>query len=486
MIAQGAADRRGRMQQHLQHNHWVLPRARWHRDLETRAAAAPEPFFRFRGASLYVTRLVLAAVVVLALNLTASPDADAQTASVHRKTKAAQAKHADLTGDRKQTTFRLGLSNGVRAEIFTLADPYRVVVDLPEVAFHLPEGSGEKGHGLISAFRYGLVSEGKARIVMDANGPVVIKHAAMTPKDGQAVELIIELVPTSAHAFGAGTGAGAQAQPSPSPTPPVPQREVAKSASPPSPGSAGVESERAPKVTRAKPLVVIDAGHGGIDPGTTSAGNVKEKTVVLAVALALRSQLASSGRYDVRMTRKTDVFVPLDRRVQMSRELDADLFISLHADAIAQKGLAKNVRGATVYTLSEDASDEEARRMAEKENNSDAVAGLQTSAFEGEGDVRNILIDLLKRETSNFSADFSNILVKRMGQSISLSSRPQRSAAFKVLRQADTPSVLVELGYMSNPKDEELLQSAAWQRRVAASIGSAVDAYFSRRTATAR
>ncbi|MDH4983903.1 N-acetylmuramoyl-L-alanine amidase [Hyphomicrobium sp. D-2] len=426
----------------------------------------------------------MAALVVLASTLIAIPEAYAQTASVHRKTKAAQAKRAELTGDSKQTTFRLGLSNGVRAEIFTLADPYRVVVDLPEVAFHLPEGSGEKGGGLISAFRYGLVSEGKARIVMDANGPVVIKHAAMNPKDGQAVELIIELVPTSAHAFGAGTGAGAQ--PQPPPAPPVPQRDVAKGAPPAPTASPGREIERAPKVTRAKPLVVIDAGHGGIDPGTTSAGNVKEKTVVLAVALALRSQLAASGRYDVRMTRKTDVFVPLDRRVQMSRELDADLFISLHADAIAQKGLAKNVRGATVYTLSEDASDEEARRMAEKENNSDAVAGLQTSAFEGEGDVRNILIDLLKRETSNFSADFSNILVKRMGQSISLSSRPQRSAAFKVLRQADTPSVLVELGYMSNPKDEELLQSAAWQRRVAASIGSAVDAYFSRRTATAR
>lgn len=472
------------MPQHLQHYPYGNSGRRTYRDLE---ASAPVlwSFCRFRRVSHCLSRLVLALLLMLASVPTLQSQADAQTASVHRKTKAAQAKSAVLAGDRKQTTFRLGLSNGVRAEIFTLADPYRVVVDLPEVAFHLPEGSGEKGRGLISAFRYGLVSEGKARIVMDANGPVVIKHAAMTAMQGQAVELIVELVPTSAHAFGAGTGAGAQAQPAPAPA--VAARDVAKATPPKPKGSRGQEGDRAAnKVTRARPLVVIDAGHGGIDPGTTSAGNVKEKTVVLAVALALRSQLAASGRYDVRMTRQTDVFVPLDRRVQISRELDADLFISLHADAIAQKGLAKNVRGATVYTLSEDASDEEARRMAEKENNSDAVAGLQTSAFEGEGDVRNILIDLLKRETSNFSADFSNILVKRMGQSISLSSRPQRSAAFKVLRQADTPSVLVELGYMSNPKDEELLQSAAWQRRVAASIAAAVDAYFSRRTATAR
>ncbi len=214
--------------------------------------------------------------------------------------------------------------------------------------------------------------------------------------------------------------------------------------------------------------------------------NLKEKTLVLAVAQALREQLAAGRRYDVRMTRVSDVFVSLDQRLKMSRDLDADLFISLHADSIAQKGLANTVRGATVYTLSEQASDEEARRMAEKENNSDAIAGLQTAKFEEEGEVRNILIDLLKRETSNFSADFSNTLVKRLGTSISLSGRPQRSAAFKVLRQADTPSVLVELGYMSNAEDERLLNSSAWQRRVAAAIGTAVDSYFSKRTAKAR
>ena len=416
-----------------------------------------------RGPRLTGVRMRLGLAVCCAA-VAASPAAG-DPGSVHRKSAAIVAKRAEITTAAGSTKFLLGLSAGVRAEIFTLSKPYRVVVDLPDVAFHLPEGTGLQGNGLIAAFRFGLLAEGKARVVMDTTGPVVIKRADMTGKGGTTVELVIELASTSVQSFGSGTGGGraapaAKADPTPAP--------------------------KALKGERAKPVILIDAGHGGIDPGAAGSGNLKEKTLVLAVAQALREQLAAGRRYDVRMTRVSDVFVSLDQRLRMSRELDADLFISLHADSIAQKGLANIVRGATVYTLSEQASDEEARRMAEKENNSDAIAGLQTAKFEEEGEVRNILIDLLKRETSNFSADFSNSLVKRLGTSVSLSGRPQRSAAFKVLRQADTPSVLVELGYMSNAEDERLLNSSAWQRRVAAAIGTAVDAYFSKRTAKAR
>jgi N-acetylmuramoyl-L-alanine amidase len=389
----------------------------------------------------------------------------AEPTSVHRKTAAVEATHAEVRGGADKTTFLLTLSAGVRAEIFTISDPYRVVVDLPDVAFQLPEGVGQAARGLVASFRYGLLAEGKARVVIDTTGPVVIKKADMTPKHGRAVELMIELGPTSAKSFGAGTGGARTAAPSTRPEPP---------------------RLTADRKNRLKPIILIDAGHGGIDPGAGSAGNLKEKTVVLAVAQALKAKLSAGGRYDVRMTRTSDVFVSLDERLAMSRDLSADLFISLHADAIAQKGVAKTVRGATVYTLSERASDEEARRMAEKENNSDAIAGLQTADFEETGEVRNILIDLLKRETANFSAGFSHALVKKLGSTISLSGRPQRSAAFKVLRQADTPSVLVELGYMSHPEDEKLLNSAAWQRRVAAAIGLAVDSFFSSRTAKAR
>ena len=417
-----------------------------------------------KAAAKVLTVLLAAAVACGLPNLAHPLCAQGSGGSEHRKSTAVEATRAELRGDSGGTTFTLRLSSGVRAEVFTLADPYRVVVDLPDVRFQLPDGIGQKQHGLVNEFRYGQLSEGKARIVMDTRGPVVIKKAGMTQQRGGGVELAIELGPTSVSSFGAGTGSARTAE-APS-TPPVPERSIVKQ-------------------NRSKPVVVIDAGHGGIDPGAMGPSNLKEKTVVLAVAKALEAQLKASKRYEVRLTRKTDVFIPLDERLKLSRELEADLFISLHADAIGQKSIANSVRGATIYTLSERASDEEARRMAEKENNSDAIAGLQTASFEEVGDVRDILIDLLKRETANFSADFSNILVKRLGSSTSLSSRPQRSAAFKVLRQADTPSVLVELGYMSNPNDEKLLNSAAWQKKVAASIGSAVDSYFSKRTAKA-
>ncbi len=385
--------------------------------------------------------------------------------SLRSKTTAVEARRAELSGGPTGTSFLLDLSSGVPAEVFTLANPYRVVVDLPDVTFHLPAGTGKKGQGLVSAFRYGLLAEGRARIVLDTVKPVLIRKAEMTSRGGQAVRLAIELTPTTAQIFGAGTGG-------------------LRAAEGPTKQETDEGRGKKPK-NRAKPVILIDAGHGGVDPGALSPSNLAEKTVVLAVARKLKARLSESGHYDVYMTRTQDVFISLDQRLKMSRELGADLFISLHADAIAQKHYANTVRGATVYTLSERASDETARLMAEKENASDVIAGLP-SADQDQGEVRSILIDLLKRETANFSADFSNTLVKRLAQTVSLSHDPQRSAAFKVLRQADTPSVLIELGYMSHKDDERLLKSPTWQRTVADAIGTAVDTYFAKRTARAR
>ena len=371
----------------------------------------------------------------------------------------AQAVQAALSGDAKQTVFHLQLTKGVTAEVFTLANPYRVIVDLPDVGFQLPEATGQQGQGLITAFRYGQFAEGKARIVLDAAQPLLIAKAEMTVlASGAGVELAIVLVPTTQQTFGGGTGA------------PAPEPETTTAANP-----------IPARPTGTKPVILIDPGHGGIDGGAVGSPKLIEKNVVLAVAKELQRQLVKTNRFDVRMTRTTDVFVSLDRRLKLSREHGADLFISLHADSIADPQFVQLVRGATVYTLSERASDEQARRMAEKENASDLIAGIDGSTGETGGEVKGILIDLMKRETANFSADFSTTLVGKLKQKVHLSRDPQRSAAFKVLKQTQAPSVLVELGYLSHDEDQKLLGSPDWQRSTAGCIAQAVDAFFAKR-----
>ncbi len=412
------------------------------------------------GQGRRTVRIALYAAVLAAL---ASPGAGvaAQLGAVSRATE------ARVTGDRQSTTFELDLSAGITAEVFTLANPYRVIVDLPDVAFVLKPGTGQRGQGLVSAFRYGLFAERKARIVIDTAGPVKITSAQMRRAHaGAGVVLTIGLEAMDAAAFGSGTGAQRGSSPAAADAPAAVQDDVAAK----------------PKV-KTKPMIVIDPGHGGIDPGAVAANNIAEKTIVLAVAQQLKAALAKNGRYDVRMTRSSDVFVSLDRRLKFSADKGADLFISLHADSIEEKTIAENIRGATIYTLSERASDEQARVMAEKENASDLIAGLEISDAGGKDQVKNILIDLLKRETSNFSTDISNVLAAKLGKAITMSRDPQRAAAFKVLKQTHAPSVLIELGYVSNVLDQQQMTTDAWQKQVAAAITAAVTAYFTKRTA---
>ncbi|MGO4835802.1 N-acetylmuramoyl-L-alanine amidase, partial [Rhizobiaceae sp. 2RAB30] len=210
---------------------------------------------------------------------------------------------------------------------------------------------------------------------------------------------------------------------------------------------------------------------GGIDGGAEGPNGTVEKTITLAFALELRAKLAATGRYDVYMTRDKDDFLRLDERVRIARQHEADLLISIHADTIRVKGL----RGATVYTVSDKASDAEAQALADRENLSDQLAGM--SIEDQNHEVSDILVDLIRRETHNFSIRFARSLVGELSNNIEMINNPHRSAGFRVLKAPDVPSVLVELGYLSNPQDEEQLRDAAWRGKAVDGILSAVSLF---------
>ncbi|HEY4981502.1 MAG TPA: N-acetylmuramoyl-L-alanine amidase [Pseudolabrys sp.] len=366
-----------------------------------------------------------------------------------------------IGGDDKQTRFVVDLSQKIDLAAFTLADPYRVVIDLPQVTFKLSAKAGEQSRGLVKAFRYGLIMQGGSRIVLDTKGPVRIDKAfALDAADGQPARLVLDLSPTDRDSF---------------------KRTISLENR--SPRSSSVKpSEAAPQAAGdTRPLIVLDPGHGGIDNGTKAASGEMEKDLVLQFALTLRAKLEHSGKYRVAMTRSDDTFIPLAERVRFARAHGAALFVSVHADAIPRR--EGQAEGATVYTLSEHASDAEAARLAEAENKADVIAGVDLTAEPG--DVANILVDLAQRETKTYSAQFARTLVGELKATARLHKNPMKAAGFKVLTAPDVPSVLVELGYMSTKDDLKLLTSTVWQAKTAAALSQAVDTFFTPRLAGA-
>lgn len=378
---------------------------------------------------------------------------------------------ATLVNHPLRTRFLIGLPRSVEFQVFSLSNPNRVIVDLPDVAFQLPGAPAGKPAGLVSAFRAGESAPGKARVVIEMTEPVVVQSARIEKaRDGKSQQLALDIVPAQAlskvgkrasvMASASGLGAiGIQ--------PPLPQRA----------------QRPAVKAARTyKPIIVIDPGHGGSDSGAVKHGTV-EKDVVLAFSKALRDKLEATGRYKVQMTRDTDVFIPLDERVTFAEKHKAALFIAVHADYAQTKA-----RGATIYSLRDGVANS-LKRSAKGEVSSNVLSSSEVSAVksasDGEGDVsavRNILSDLAQREvdaTQERTSLFSRAVIENMGETTNMRDDPDQQAGFRVLKTAKFPSVLIELAYVTNKEDAEQLKSERWRDKVSDSIKTAVENYFS-------
>ena len=367
-------------------------------------------------------------------------------------TPVAAAAHLQDEGERAR--FSLDLSGPVTGRAREIGAPDRIVLDMPEVDFRLSPAVGRviapRADALVKAFRFGSLGPGKSRVVIDLARPACVAQV-QTRKlaSGQASRLSVELKACSEQAFAAAALDHA-------PPPAAPAAEAA-----PSPDKLGL------------PVIVLDPGHGGIDGGAFGVDGATEKTLVYAFAEALRAKLEATGRYRVVMTRTGDQYVSLEDRVAKARAADAALFVSIHADTLKD---AANVSGTTVYTCSDRASDAEAARIAERENDADKQAGEEHKA--ADPGVADILFDLKRRETRVNAHRFSHGLVARLGELGALNRNPERAAGFVVLKAPDFPSVLVELGYLSNPHDVANLKSDAWRDKSATAMQAAIDSYF--------
>lgn len=362
-----------------------------------------------------------------------------------------------VEADGSKTRLKVSLSRPVTAQASLMERPDRVVIDLPEVAFRLPPNSGRQKEGLIASYRFGLFAPGRSRMVLELAQPALassVRVEAGAP--GGAALLVVELAGATREEFRRAAGESAAKLARPSTEPAVP--------------ALGADP---------RPLIVIDPGHGGIDPGAITATGVTEKEIVLAFAQQLKKKIEASGRYRVMMTRDQDVFLSLEDRVRVARNARADLFISIHADSIS--GVQQEVRGLTVYTRAERASDAESARLADRENRADAVAGIESRDVPDE--ISDILQELTLRETRTFSHGFATRLVKEFESVVQLNKNPHRSARFHVLRAHDVPSVLVELGYLSSKQDLDQLMSPEWRGKMVSAMAVAVDRFFSSRFA---
>jgi N-acetylmuramoyl-L-alanine amidase len=360
--------------------------------------------------------------------------------------------HAD------KTRLVLEISEAPNYRVFLLPNPYRVVIDLPELDWSVPERKIPQGRGAIGALRFGLFAPGTSRVVLDLNQPVLIKEVfVLPPKEGLPYRMVVDIEPVSVAAFNSAP----------------PDRLGARSQEPLRIAQPGVSPAVQPSSAGdSRPTIVIDPGHGGIDPGSTSLSGLVEKNLSLSYAKELKRQLEASGRFRVVLTRETDVFLALRDRIAVAHQAKGDLFVSLHAN----NHKSRRIKGFSVYTLSEKSSDSEARSLAAKENKADIIAGFDLS--EQTEVVRDILIDLAQRESKNQGKQFAGNVVNEVGQVAGLLGNPHRYAGFAVLKSPTIPSVLIEIGYLSNRAEEKQLRSPDYRRKMMSALARSIGIYF--------
>ena len=371
------------------------------------------------------------------------------------------------------TRLVLDMTDRVEFRVFTLVDPYRVVIDIAEVGWRLSQRPLPRETGILKSLRYGLFKPGQSRLVMEASAPAIVNQVfLMEPDSRQGFRLVLDMTSTSRDAM----LAGIRAKEPPASGIPGPEPAVSAnvSAVPAALALPFAPPPRKPERIVKKRIVAIDPGHGGADPGAVGTTRAFEKHVTLATSRALKQALEDTGRYRVVLTRDRDIFISLRERIAVTRKSNAELFISIHADSIRDRA----VRGLAVYTLSENASDKEAAELAQRENKADMIAGIDLS--DNTAEVTNILIDLVRRETMNQSAKFAAHLLRELAQETRMLRNTHRFAGFVVLKAPDVPSVLVELGFLSNRQDEAALKNPQYRATLVRAIVRAVEGYFAR------
>jgi N-acetylmuramoyl-L-alanine amidase len=400
-----------------------------------------------RAASM--GRIVVAVVCFVSLLVAGQGRAFASSTEVPKEKLLAYA--ARIAGDDARTRIVLDFDQKPDFEVRYIASPDRIVIDLPATAFGF-SADALAPTGLFSDIRFGSMDDSSARLVLTAARPArLVSAEAVENEDGKGFRLVLdaELVPLQDFAALVAAQAWTPAAP-----PPIDPAQI-----PVDPAASEF-------------VIAIDAGHGGIDTGATGAASkTAEKDITLAFAKVLYEKLGKQAGIRAVMTRETDRFLSLSERVVIARQKGAQLLISLHADTLRQS----DIRGATVYTISDKASDHMAAQLAERENFSDTLGGVELPAETAE--VNDILLDLTRRETQAFSISLAQAVVGSFEGQISLINNPHRHAGFRVLQAPDMPSILLELGFLSNKDDEKLLLDPVWREKVADLLVEAVSRY---------